>query len=136
MNEKKVIISDKSLKEFKILKNIAQKKNLRLIDITQIKKKIKLISGIKLSKFQLNNLSMAIAAARLCNVKEKKIFYNLNKLSAVDGRLEHVKTFFYNIKIFVDFAHTPDALQNVLSALKSSYGENITLVFGCGGDKF
>ena len=78
---------------------------------------------------------MAIAAARLCNVKEKKIFYNLNKLSAVDGRLEHVKTFFYNIKIFVDFAHTPDALQNVLSALKSSYGENITLVFGCGGDR-
>ena len=135
LNEKKVIISDKSLKEFKILKNIAQKKNLRLIDITQIKKKIKLISGIKLSKFQLNNLSMAIAAARLCNVKEKKIFYNLNKLSAVDGRLEHVKTFFYNIKIFVDFAHTPDALQNVLSALKSSYGENITLVFGCGGDR-
>ena len=39
LNEKKVIISDKSLKEFKILKNIAQKKNLRLIDITQIKKK-------------------------------------------------------------------------------------------------
>ena len=38
LNEKKVIISDKSLKEFKILKNIAQK-NLRLIDITQIKKK-------------------------------------------------------------------------------------------------
>ena len=58
----------------------------------------------------------------------------MNKLSAVDGRLEYVKTF-YNIKIFVDFAHTPDALQNVLSALKSSYGENITLVFGCGGDR-
>ena len=35
---------------------------------------------------------------------------------------------------FIDFAHTPDALLKSLDALKT-YGENISLVFGCGGDR-
>ena len=35
----------------------------------------------------------------------------------------------------MDFAHTPDALSKTLSALKSRYGNNISLVFGCGGDR-
>ena len=50
-------------------------------------------------------------------------------------RLEHVRTFPNNIRVFVDFAHTPDALSKTLSALKSRYGNNISLVFGCGGDR-
>ena len=35
----------------------------------------------------------------------------------------------------MDFAHTPDALSKTLNGLKNSYGENISLVFGCGGDR-
>ena len=35
----------------------------------------------------------------------------------------------------MDFAHTPDALNKTLSALKNRYGNNISLVFGCGGDR-
>ena len=74
-------------------------------------------------------------AARLCNLSERSIFNKLDEIKDVDGRLELVKTFPNNIKVFVDFAHTPDALKEVLSELKNQYGENISLVFGCGGDR-
>lgn len=50
--------------------------------------------------------------------------------SGPDGRLERIKK-----RIFVDYAHTPDALENVLSALKESGYEKIICVFGCGGDR-
>ena len=53
---------------------------------------------------------MAIAAATICKLKENKIYKIINKIKDVDGRLELVKTFSNNIKVFIDYAHTPDAL--------------------------
>ena len=131
----KIIISDKSLKEFKLLKKISLKRNLRLIDIAKIREK--LIKYLKSSnnEFQIKNLSMAIAAAKLFSIGEKKIFRSLKKIKAVNGRLELIKTFNNNIKVFVDFAHTPDALMKSIRALKISENKNLSLVFGCGGDR-
>ena len=65
---------------------------------------------------------MAIAAARLCKLKEKKYIILYIKLK-IEGRLELIKTYPNNSKVFVDFAHTPDALIKSLDALKSSYGK-------------
>ena len=132
---KKTIITDKSLKEFKILKKIAKKRNHRLIDIDKIKKKLKHKPKLKLNEFQLNNLSMAVAASKLCNLREEKILKKIENLKDVNGRLEHVRTFSNNIKIFVDFAHTPDALSKAIKSLTDTYGQSISLVFGCGGDR-
>ena len=62
---------------------------------------------------------MAIIAAKLCNLKEKKIFNKLNKIKDIDGRLELVRVFPNNVKLYVDFAHTPDALlKSILSKKK------------------
>ena len=88
-----------------------------------------------MNDFQLKNLAMAIAAAKICKLNDKKIFKSLNKIKGVDGRLELVKTFPNNIKVLIDYAHTPDALFKSISAIKNLYGENISLVFGCGGDR-
>ena len=129
--KKRSIISDKSIKEFSILKKISKKKDLRLIDITQTKEKI-LKKNLNLSEFQLKNLSMAVEAAKLCNLKEIGILNILNKVKDVDGRLELVRNFPDGIKVYVDFAHTPDAL---LKSLKALGGTNISLVFGCGGNR-
>ena len=131
----KIIISDKSLKEFSYLKKISKRRKLRLIDISKINEKLKKNKNLNLNEFQLKNLSMAIIAAKLCNLKEKKIFNSLKKIRDVNGRMELVKTFSNNIKVYVDFAHTPDALLKSLNALKNNYGKNISLVFGCGGDR-
>ena len=53
---------------------------------------------------------MAVAAAKLCNLKEKKIFRFFKKIKRCKWRLELIRTISNNIKAFVDFAHTPDAL--------------------------
>ena len=134
--KRKTIITDSSIKEFSNLEKISKKRNLHLIDITHLKNKLRKDKKVNfLNEFQLKNLSMAISAAKLCNLSEKKIFNILDKLKDVNGRLEHVRTFPNNIKVFVDFAHTPDALDKTLFTLKSRYGNNISLVFGCGGDR-
>ena len=57
------------------------------------------------------------------------------KLKDIDGRLELVRTFKNNIKVFVDYAHTPDALSKTLKSLKDNNENNISVVFGCGGDR-
>ena len=46
-----------------------------------------------------------------------------------------IKSYSNNIKVFIDYAHTPDALFTALKYLKNNYGNNISLVFGCGGDR-
>ncbi len=46
-----------------------------------------------------------------------------------------VRVFSNNIKVYVDFAHTPDALKKTLKSLRDLYGDNISIVFGCGGDR-
>ena len=130
-----IIISDKSIKEFPILKNISKKRNLRFIDINSIFQKLNENFDLSLNKFQLKNLSMAIAAATICKLKENKIYKIINKIKDVDGRLELVKTFSNNIKVFIDYAHTPDALEKSIKSLKNSFGENISVVFGCGGNR-
>ena len=88
-----------------------------------------------MSNFKLKNLAMAIKALKLCNLSENNIYESIKKIKDVNGRLEMVKKYPNGIKVFVDYAHTPDALFKTLSALKSHYGNNISLVFGCGGER-
>ena len=78
---------------------------------------------------------MAIMGAKLCGLKEKLIYRSLKKLKNVDGRLELIKKYSNNIRVFIDYAHTPDALFKILSFLKNKYGNNLSLVFGCGGER-
>ena len=78
---------------------------------------------------------MAIQAAKKCNLKEQKIFKAIKSINVVKGRLNLVKEFENNIKVFVDYAHTPEALKTTLQALKDIYNSKITLVFGCGGER-
>ena len=135
LGKRKSIISNKHIKEFSVLKKISKKKQNYFIDISSIKKKLKNLIHLNFSEIQLTNLSMAISAAKLCNLSEKKIFKSLHKIKDVNGRLELVKTFPNNVKVFVDFAHTPDALFKAIDTLKNLYSNNISLVFGCGGDR-
>ena len=78
---------------------------------------------------------MAISAAKVCNLNNIKIFKSLKKIKGISGRLELVRIFTNNIKVFVDFAHTPDALSKTILSLYKSYSENISIVFGCGGER-
>lgn len=86
-------------------------------------------------KFSIENILLAIASS----VKNKYEYYvcinNLSKLKPVEGRMNK----FYKKKfpiVFIDFAHTPEAIKKLLSSIKKHYPDNkIITVFGCGGDR-
>lgn len=65
-----------------------------------------------------------------CNVIKKGI----EKFSCVPGRLERVKHK-SGPAVFIDYAHTPDALKNVISSLRQVKKGDIIVVFGCGGER-
>ena len=56
-------------------------------------------------------------------------------MKSVKGRLELAKEFPDKTKVFIDFAHTPDAIHSAISSLKTHYKKDITVVFGCGGER-
>ena len=126
LSKKSTIISNDKIPIFKILNQIAKKKNLRILNIKKIFKKINNID-LKLNEdFKIRNLAMAIEAAKLCGLKEKHIIGVIKKIKDVDGRLELVRKYPNNVKVFIDYAHTPDALLKTLQTLEKIYGKNIT----------
>lgn len=86
-----------------------------------------------IGEFNLANATAAIAALALQGFDFNQLLKAAQKLEPVAGRMElYVKA---NAPLaVVDFAHTPDALLNVLQALKP-WNKKITTVFGCGGDR-
>ncbi len=81
------------------------------------------------------NLLAVYSAAILLGANKEETLTLLSAMKAVDGRLEYIKGG-NNITAVVDYAHTPDALENVLKTLKeAAKGEFLICVFGCGGDR-
>ena len=129
------IISDSEISQFISLKKIAKKRNLKIIDIGNEFKKIESTNFTLNSDFKIKNLAMAIKAVKFCGLKDNLIYRSLKKIKDVNGRLELARKFHNGVKVYIDFAHTPDALIKTLKFLKSNYGNNISLVFGCGGER-
>ena len=127
LKKNSVIISDKEIKPFSELKKISKKKNLKLLDISKDFIKIKNNQSKFMSDFKIKNLAMAINGIKLCGLKEKLIFKAIKKIKDVNGRLELVKHFSNDVKVFVDYAHTPDALLKTLKSLELLYKKKISL---------
>ena len=132
---KSYVITDQFIKEYSILEKISKSRQLRLLDANKVFNNIKNNSLSLVGSFQMKNLSMAILAAQLCNLNYTKINSALRKIKNVDGRLDLIKKYPNNIKVFIDYAHTPDALKEVIKSIKNTFNSNITLVFGCGGER-
>ncbi len=129
------VITDNNIPEYKIIKKIAQKRKLKKVVINLSEKEYDLTSLKLIGNFQKKNLMMAIKASEILGLNKKKIFKCLNKVKSVRGRLELVKRFPDQTKVFIDFAHTPDAINTAVTSLKSYYKKKITIVFGCGGER-
>ena len=86
-------------------------------------------------RFNAYNLTAIYATATLCGMAHDEALRLLSELKPVAGRFEYVHG--NDVVAIVDYAHTPDALENVLSTIhdiKKSHQEVITVV-GCGGDR-
>ena len=87
-----------------------------------------------LGKFNLANLLAVIGAAGMQGFKLKDILSAAAKLKAVPGRMEVVDPGASQL-VVVDYAHTPDALDKALRALRLQCKGKLWVVFGCGGDR-
>jgi len=85
-------------------------------------------------KHNLENILCATGVGIVLNLSLDSIKTGIQAVCAVPGRLESIPNDI-NRLIYVDYAHTPDALENVLSALKFSATGRIICVFGCGGNR-
>ena len=89
-----------------------------------------------IGSFNAYNLLLVYAVAESLEFDNLQILTELSKISSVEGRFEYATSKSGIISI-VDYAHTPDALENVLNTIKSIRTENekVITVVGCGGDR-
>lgn len=87
-----------------------------------------------LGRFNLQNLLGTIAAAQALGVARECIATGLSQAAQVPGRLERVENQ-RGAQILVDYAHTGDALEKVLTTVAELHPQRILTVFGCGGDR-
>lgn len=85
-------------------------------------------------KFNVYNALAAICAVLIEGVELKAITESLSAIPGVPGRVESVKAG-QSFAVIVDYAHTPDGLENVLRAIQQFAEKRILCVFGCGGDR-
>lgn len=85
-------------------------------------------------KFTVYNTLGVIAVCYMLNIPKETIIKGLKNTNGVCGRFETVQNN-KGISVIVDYAHTPDALENILNTAKEFAKGNIITVFGCGGDR-
>jgi UDP-N-acetylmuramoyl-L-alanyl-D-glutamate--2,6-diaminopimelate ligase len=87
-----------------------------------------------IGRFNVANSLAALASANALGVNLRDAVLSLGKTPQVPGRLEAVPAK-RQFQIYVDYAHTPDALLNVLKTLRELEPRRLIVVFGCGGDR-
>jgi len=87
-------------------------------------------------QYNISNLLAAVGAVLHLNLDLKTIVESLSQFSGVPGRMERVEIDArQDISVIVDYAHTPDSLENLLIAAKPFISQKTICVFGCGGDR-
>tara|TARA_Y100000590_G_scaffold326218_1_gene370208 strand:- start:19094 stop:21940 length:2847 start_codon:yes stop_codon:yes gene_type:complete len=157
LGKKSTVITDKDIKEYKTIKKITKRRSIKIKTIGKNNSSIKILNhenkeDVQLIKilfnskiydlevpligyFQVKNLLMSVIAAHTCGIKIEKILNKIKKIKPISGRLECVAKVKKNSRIIIDFAHTPDALEQSLTAIKKQFRKKIIIVFGCGGDR-
>lgn len=85
--------------------------------------------------FQVENVLCAVGMLQSFGIDLDSLIPHLPTLVAPSGRLELVGTAPCKAKIYVDYAHTPDALKSTLTSVKGQTKGKIHVVFGCGGNR-
>jgi UDP-N-acetylmuramoyl-L-alanyl-D-glutamate--2,6-diaminopimelate ligase len=85
-------------------------------------------------RFNVENILGAAAAGRLLGIESSAIAAGIENLDGVPGRFESVDEG-QPFTVLVDYAHTPEALENVLRAARELDAGRVLCVFGCGGDR-
>ncbi|MEJ2101057.1 MAG: cyanophycin synthetase, partial [Desulfobacterales bacterium] len=85
-------------------------------------------------RHNLENILCATGVGSALNLSTGDMKSGIDAVSAIPGRLERIENNTGRF-VYVDYAHTPDALKNVIDALRMVMANRIICVFGCGGDR-
>ncbi len=88
-----------------------------------------------IGRYNVENATAALAAAQGMGLNLREAVKNIQEAPQVPGRLEAVEPHRTAYKVYVDYAHTPDALVNALKTLRDLRPARLITVFGCGGDR-
>ena len=117
--------SDYNIRDIKLGFNTTYKLNTKSGDY--------IIKSNLIGKYNVYNLTLAIALVNKMGVDINKIINILDSVNAPNGRMDIVK---YNSNIIaIDYAHTPDAMENIYNTIKEVSNGNIYTVFGCTGSR-
>ncbi|HMM70376.1 MAG TPA: UDP-N-acetylmuramoyl-L-alanyl-D-glutamate--2,6-diaminopimelate ligase [Gudongella oleilytica] len=116
-----------------IISNIKHKNGLIEFKLSFDQKEFSFQTGL-IGDFNIYNLTGAILAGIEEGVDILEIEKAVKSLRGVPGRMEKVPVD-SNYSIVIDYAHTPDGLENVLKALKEGCEGRLITLFGCGGDR-
>ncbi|MCB1650815.1 MAG: UDP-N-acetylmuramoyl-L-alanyl-D-glutamate--2,6-diaminopimelate ligase [Alphaproteobacteria bacterium] len=147
--------------EFKTLKTICDKRGIRVIDYGRQGTGIGLMSARPLpqgqeieirgkglsaqitlplvGRFQAMNVLCALGLVMAEHPDDpdwlELVLERLPALQSPPGRLQRIESHSQDVGIYIDYAHTPDALETVLTALRPHTEKRLICVFGCGGDR-
>jgi UDP-N-acetylmuramoyl-L-alanyl-D-glutamate--2,6-diaminopimelate ligase len=93
-----------------------------------------LVRAPLIGRFNVYNLLAALSAANGCGIRPREAVAALTNAPQVPGRMENVGNA-GGATVFVDYAHTPDALENACRTLRELDPRRLITVFGCGGDR-
>ncbi len=86
-------------------------------------------------RHNLENILCAVGVGIALEMDLESIRQGIERLPHVPGRLEPVAPGIWDRFVYVDYAHTPDALENVILAIRAVTSGRIICIFGCGGDR-
>ena len=138
---KKLLIKNKV--KYKLMSNSSKRQGIKKINIKNKKVNVEIFMNSKLYKFefkdfpifQIKNFLIAATGLSLIGFNAKKMTkFSLNA-PHVPGRMELAGRKKNGARIYIDFAHTPDALKNVLIEAKLICDGQIVVLFGCGGNR-
>ncbi len=92
------------------------------------------VSSPLIGTFNLYNILASAAACYCLGIDAGSIERGINALKGVPGRMQILQNG-HSPYVIVDYAHTPDALLNVLKSIRSIFKKRLITVFGCGGDR-
>jgi UDP-N-acetylmuramoyl-L-alanyl-D-glutamate--2,6-diaminopimelate ligase len=100
----------------------------------EARKRSYLVRSPLIGIFNVYNVLGALASASSMGLELRRAIKALETAPQIPGRLQRVEGK-KNFQVFVDYAHTPDALENVLRSLRHLRPGRLVVVFGCGGDR-
>lgn len=101
----------------------------------EIKGRTMLVRIPLIGNFNVYNTLAALAVAQGLKLNLREAVANLADAPQIPGRLESVGGRQTNFRVYVDYAHTPDAMEKTLTTLRELKPARIITVFGCGGDR-